>query len=95
MKKHLFKRHFVFGLTAVLMASAVIFLFSRDMLTTNAANVDTQADIPNAAPGITDGPSDGGSSAVTPTNEGDNVVFTATATDVNNNSYYHHINFYF
>ncbi len=42
----------------------------------------------NTAPSITVAPSDGGSSATTPTNAGSNVVFTATATDTESDSWY-------
>lgn len=43
---------------------------------------------PAVAPVITSGPSDGGSSAATPTPAGSNVVFTATATHAGGNNYY-------
>ncbi|MBM3206472.1 MAG: hypothetical protein FJZ43_02535 [Candidatus Staskawiczbacteria bacterium] len=42
----------------------------------------------NTAPSISSGPSDGGSSSATPTIQGNNVTFTATATDSESNNYY-------
>jgi cysteine-rich repeat protein/parallel beta-helix repeat protein len=44
--------------------------------------------VTNVAPSITAGPSDGGSSATTPTSVGNNVTFTATATDPNGDQYF-------
>jgi hypothetical protein len=93
MKKHPFKRYSIFGLTAVLMASVFIFLMSRDILTaratiTDKTGVGTDINVSNYAPSFTLEPSDGGSSATTPTNIGDDVVFTAIATDKNSNNYY-------
>jgi len=41
-----------------------------------------------SAPVFSSGPSDGGSSATTPTNVGSNTTFTATATDADGNNYY-------
>jgi hypothetical protein len=50
--------------------------------------IPTTLDISNAVPVITAGPSDGGSSVNTPTNEGSDVHFTATATDGNFDGYF-------
>jgi len=48
----------------------------------------TVEDFSNTAPSFSAGPSDGGSSATTPTNSGSNVVFTATAADSESDAYY-------
>ncbi|MBI5421658.1 hypothetical protein HZA44_00805 [Candidatus Peregrinibacteria bacterium] len=53
-----------------------------------AALLPTSSSIQNQAPAFTAGPSDGGSSVATPTTAGNNVTFTATATDANGEQYY-------
>jgi uncharacterized delta-60 repeat protein len=54
----------------------------------HGAHVGTTLGISNQPPAFTAGPSDGGSSAATPTNVGSNVTFTATASDPNGDNYY-------
>jgi len=51
-------------------------------------NTYTSATVNNVAPSIGTGPSDGGSSSTAPTEVGDNVSFSATASDSNNDNYY-------
>ena len=54
----------------------------------DSKSIPTTLGVYNAAPSITAGPSDGGSSSATPTDEGDDVTFTATATDGNTDGYF-------
>lgn len=64
---------------------AVLLITDRDE---TQASISITAGITNAAPAFTAGPSDGGSSASTPTTPGANVTFTATANDANGEQYY-------
>jgi len=69
-------------------------LSAQDATTAATAKVDsvritvTYTAASNTAPSITAGPSDGGSSATTPTNVSSNVAFTGTATDTESDNYY-------
>jgi hypothetical protein len=61
---------------------------SQGFVASDSKGIPTTLAIPNAVPVITAGPSDGGSSSATPTNEGSDVHFTATATDGNTDGYF-------
>jgi hypothetical protein len=61
---------------------------SEGFVASDSKGIPTTLAIPNAVPVITAGPSDGGSSATTPTNEGSDVHFTATAIDGNTDGYF-------
>jgi uncharacterized delta-60 repeat protein len=64
-----------------------LFLMASSALAANLSST-TSLSISNQAPAFTAGPSDNGSSAATPTNAGQNVTLTATATDPNGDQWY-------
>jgi len=53
-----------------------------------AVEITTGGSVQNSAPSFSTGPSDGSSSATTPTNAGSDVTFTAIATDTNTEQWY-------
>ena len=58
------------------------------IITPDSKSIPTTLGVPNDPPVITVPPSDGGSSSATPTDEGDDVTFTAIATDGNTDGYF-------
>jgi hypothetical protein len=69
-------------------SAGLVLWYDFDSSCHNNGNLPTTLNIENTPPSFTADPSDGGSSAATPTNAGDNVTFTATAHDDNEDQYY-------
>lgn len=73
----------------LIILSTVSLLFFTKTFRTQAGDLNTYLTVGNAAPAFTAGPAENPiSSSTSPTTEGSNVTFTATATDGNGENYY-------
>jgi len=77
-----------FSIPFILIATIIVFGITSAIRVLAQDTAPTSTTVDNEAPVFTVDPSDNGSDGTTPTNEGENVTFTATGTDPNGNDYY-------